>query len=163
MLDEARKSKATGGRAAASSTADFADEKVEGFEKIDCNDEKWDHYSGTQILAIIRKSSMKQPEGKGKGKDIGLRKCFECDSDSHIAAECPKRESLALLREARNGCPKAIRPWETARARAVPRANAASRARTGRPRANGEIGTLEKERPSPSQDRRGWDGAQQRV
>ena len=34
---------------------------------------------------------MKLPEGKGKGKDIGLRKCFECDSDSHIAAECPER------------------------------------------------------------------------
>ena len=94
-MDEARKNKAAGGRAAALGTCEIQTEAFAGFEEeIDWNDKKWEEYSVPQILATFRKNNLKQ-KGRGKGKDGGKgkgpRKCYECDSEEYIAANCPVR------------------------------------------------------------------------
>ena len=46
-----------------------------------------------RLMQIVKNAHLKRTKGagKGSGKDRGTRKCFECDSPDHIAAECPKR------------------------------------------------------------------------
>jgi hypothetical protein len=45
------------------------------------------------IFAIVKKIHLKKQKGIGKGKTgpKGPRKCYECDGEGHIAAECPVR------------------------------------------------------------------------
>ena len=46
-----------------------------------------------QLLAMVRNSHLKKSKGagKGSGKDRPPRKCYECDSPDHIAANCVQR------------------------------------------------------------------------
>ena len=41
-----------------------------------------------QLNALVKNLKAKKGKGKGKGKP---RACFECDSESHIARDCPVR------------------------------------------------------------------------
>ena len=41
-----------------------------------------------QLTALVRNLKAKKGKGKGKGKP---RVCYECDSESHIARDCPVR------------------------------------------------------------------------
>ena len=41
-----------------------------------------------QLNALVKNLKAKKGKGKGKGKP---RTCFECDSESHIARDCPVR------------------------------------------------------------------------
>ena len=45
------------------------------------------------FFAIVKKTHLKKQKGTGKGKggSKGLRKCYECDGEGHIAADCPVR------------------------------------------------------------------------
>ena len=49
--------------------------------------------SSETIFAIVRKTHLKKQKGTGKGKggSKGPRKCYECDGEGHIAADCPVR------------------------------------------------------------------------
>ena len=49
--------------------------------------------SSETIFAIVRKTHLKKQKGTGKGKGgpKGARKCYECDGEGHIAADCPVR------------------------------------------------------------------------
>ena len=50
--------------------------------------------SSGHLYALVRNAMLKQSKGDvkcGKGKGKGRRKCFECDSENHIASACPVR------------------------------------------------------------------------
>ena len=54
-----------------------------------------------QLLALVKSVKLKSKKGEGKGK--GPRKCYECDSEGHIASECPIR-----LERVKNGGPERL-------------------------------------------------------
>ena len=142
---------------------------LEGFEEeIDWSDEKWEEYSVKQILAIVRKNNLKQKaRGKGKdgGKGKGPRKCYECDSEDHIAANCPVRAERIKIEDRRDfpGTKRATRKWRRAKA---PERGQGQGWRQGQGWQQGQVqsipdsgtGTLERAHPSASQARRGWAG-----
>ena len=54
-----------------------------------------------QLLALVKNVKLKRKKGTGKGK--GPRKFYECDSEGHIASQCPIR-----LERVKNGGPERL-------------------------------------------------------
>ena len=70
LVDEARRGKLPGGRAAALGVEEAAEDVTTNAEELDWEDSNKDEYECTmeQLLAIVRQHNLKAKKGKGKAK-----------------------------------------------------------------------------------------------
>ena len=93
LVDEARRGKTTGGRAAALGEKDSGGAAEEEAVDVDWNTIDEDSMSHGQLLALVKNTKAKVQKGKGKGKAKGAPKvCYECGAEGHIAADCSVRK-----------------------------------------------------------------------